>query len=193
MSHLHFQAAGTLAAETAGSGLLAEIDDQRHYQLFDFIADLAVLFVLHEDRVVDFPFENFGAGGQIFGYGTATQVDDQVEFRAAQMAETFGKLVAQVDVFFGHGLEGVGGDAYGGGETGTGGDEDIGAIGAGEGFGHLAAAGVADAEEEDAFALFGGHRLSVHNFFRKSAWTRESAVNRSEEHTSELQSLRHLV
>src|ERR1039458_6342981 len=87
LSYLHFQAAGALAAETGGGGLLAEIDDQRHYHLFDLIADLTVLVVLHEDRVVDFPFENFGAGGQIFGDGTATQVDDQVEFGAAEMAE----------------------------------------------------------------------------------------------------------
>src|SRR5271157_4020800 len=176
-TELKFQAAGAVAAEPAGGGLLAQINDQRHYQLLDLIADLAVLVILHEDRIVDFPFENLGARGQIFGDRTATQVHDQVEFGAPQMTETFGELIAQVDVFFAHGFEGIGSDSYGGRETGTGGDQDICAIGAGEGFRHLAAAGVADAEKEDAFALIGVRSWSLHNFFRKSAWTRESAVS----------------
>ena len=64
---LHRELAATLATEAgAGLGVLAaEIEEQLHDALFDFVAHLAVLFVIHGDGVGHFPF--FDGRLQVFG------------------------------------------------------------------------------------------------------------------------------
>src|ERR1035441_8418426 len=132
--------------------------------------------------------------------GKTAHINDEIELRApSQLADALGEMIPQIEVLLVHGEDGVRRQVGGGTQPRAGGDQDIAAVGAREGLRHLAAAGVTDAHEEDSF------QLAAHSFSRNSAWTRVSRVNsgwnvaarcapfRSEEHTSELQSLRHLV
>src|SRR5262249_5599677 len=107
----------------------------------------------------------------VFGKDRAAHVDDHVEFDAAQVADAFREVVAQIDTFFLHRLDRVGRDAAGRAQARAGRNHDIPAIGPPKAFGHLATAGISNANEQDPF------QRRAHNFSRKSRCTRESRVN----------------
>ncbi len=93
----------------------------------------------------DFGFSR--GNGAVFT-GVAAEGDDVVEGDVLEVINVFGLLVGDVDAGLGHDFYGVGVEAVGFDAGGVGLDL-AGLEGAGEAFGHLAAAGVAGAEEED--------------------------------------------
>src|SRR5439155_2539178 len=107
----------------------------------------------------------------------AAHIDNQVESRARQVADGFGKMVAQVETLLGHRAHSVARYRHRRRQAGAGGNDHVAAISARKGFGHLAAARIPDAHKEDPPGLPLHSFGSPLSFSRKSRWTRESAVS----------------
>src|SRR5882672_9413638 len=85
--------------------------------------------------------------GAIF-VGVAADGDDEIERNILEIVDVLGAVLRNIDAGFGHDFDGVGIEAVGFDAGGVG--LDLGALEmAGPALGHLAAAGVAGAEEED--------------------------------------------
>ena len=105
------------------------------------------------------------------GDGQATHVDVKVRIRRRHFVQALGEGVLEKDVLLAHDAHGLFGDGGGREEAGAPGVHDIAAVSAGEALGHLAAASVADADEDDA-----AHRCG-YSLWRKSSCTRRSLLS----------------
>ena len=85
--------------------------------------------------------------GAVF-VGVATDGDDEIEINVVERVHVLGLVMGDIHAGFGHDFDGVGIEAVGF-DSGRPGLELVAFELAGEALGHLAAAGVAGAEEED--------------------------------------------
>src|SRR5581483_7923495 len=146
--------------------LPAQVQNQLHDEVLDLVAHFAVVLVLHGDRIGDRPFHR-----RYFQPDRHTaHVHQKINVADVDGRQALGVVGAQIEVLLLHGAEGIGGQPARRGQAGARGQQNVGAVSAGEGFRHLAAAGVPDTNEQDPL---GRH----YNFSRKSEWTRKSAVS----------------
>ena len=145
----------TLGGEAgAGEGIW-----QSHDPIADFIADAGVVgecFLgsgggLGEcGRIVEADVNDFGLAGKngTSFVGVSADGDDVVEGDMGEGIDVLGGVLGDVDAGFGHGFGGEGIEDVGF-DAGGPGVDDVGLEVAGPAFGHLGAAGVSGAEEED--------------------------------------------
>src|SRR6266550_2181153 len=124
--------------------LAAQLEDQFHDELFDLVPRGAIQLVGPTDRIVHLPLD----GQRVSGDWVAADVDHQVEIRVRKQTHRLRKLGGDVDVLFGHRLARFLRNNHRRSESGAVGRHDILAVLVSEAFGHLAAAGVAYADEQ---------------------------------------------
>src|SRR4051812_47452215 len=122
----------------AGISLASEVQDQLHDQLLDLVAHRAILLGRAAYGVAYFPV----SGIRELADRHTAEIDHQVEMPRWKGAEGLWKMRGEVDVLLRHAVARFDRDAHGGGESGALRRHDVFTVGAGESFGHLAAAGV---------------------------------------------------
>jgi hypothetical protein len=106
--------------------------------------------------------------GSRTGQGVVAEVDDEVEGAQVVGRHFLGLLAVHLDAALAHHLARDAGELGGRGDAGAVGFQDIAAVGAGEGFGHLTATGVPQTHKEDpALAIAQGLEEGHFQFRRR--------------------------
>jgi len=114
--------------------------------MFQLVANLDIRVFALANGIFDIPFEDFDL--HLVRELVSTHVDNQVELGDTHLVEIFRKLIVDIDVFGFHDFFGQWLHDTGGRKAGARWFKYIGAVFSREPFRHLAAARVADAQEQ---------------------------------------------
>ena len=126
---------------------MADLFGKVEHMLLHFHSHFPVNGFFVACRIFDLPLA-FG-GGDDRGKLDGTEVYDKVHLLEADSVEALGKLACHVDIAFAENAAGGLRNAAGGAQTGAGRLQNVGAMSAGKGLRHLAAAGIAHADKQD--------------------------------------------
>ena len=146
-STTEFQPARTLPAELRARRR-AQFQNELHHQLFDGVPNLAVFRIFHEHRIGHFPIHNPPL--EFLRQEEAGHIDHQVEIRPPQMPQTFRKMIPQIDILLVHRADGIRSHRRRRRQACAGRNHHVAAVRPREALRHLAAAGIADTDEQHA-------------------------------------------
>ena len=137
---------------SGGGAVVLQVGDEEFDAAFDLVADLAMDGDIVSVGILDFPFDDFGewiAAIGKRGQQVAAHVDDDIISGGDGGLKILGELISQIDAFLEHRFAGFTGDGVDGGQSSTCGVDDFSAVVTGETLGHLAAAAISEADEQD--------------------------------------------
>ena len=143
--------AGGLCLRRRALGFAPKVKDESHDLHFDLIPHGFIDRFAAANGIFDGPFAN--GHGHADGQRRATHVHDEIEGADRDGVQALGRLGVDIDVLGFHDLFRQGLNDGSWREAGACRFHDIGAVLARKAFRHLAAAGIADAEEEDLLHL----------------------------------------